>query len=134
MNGDAVKDYFLAQPEAELDFPFGDDVCVFKVKGKMFGTLGYEDDVARINLKCDPDQALFLRQMFSAVIPGYHMNKRHWNTVILDSSVPRGEIERMIDHSYALVVKKLPKAERVSLEVAYGSATIYRGLASLDTL
>ncbi len=127
MDGDGAKRYFLSRPEAWLDFPFGDDVYVFKVRNKMFGTLGWEQGLARINLKCDPEQALMLRDVFDSVLPGYHMNKAHWNTVLLDGSIPTGEIERMIDLSYALVVKKLPKAERLSLEVKYGSENLYRG-------
>ena len=127
MDGDGAKMYFLSRPEAWLDFPFGDDVYVFKVRNKMFGTLGWEQGLARINLKCDPEQALMLRDVFDSVLPGYHMNKAHWNTVLLDGSIPTGEIERMIDLSYALVVKKLPKAERLSLEVKYGSENLYRG-------
>lgn len=126
MDGAGAKDYFLALPGAHEDFPFGPDVHVFKVNNKMFGTLGWEADLARINLKCDPEQAVFLRQMFAAVLPGYHMNKQHWNTVLLDGTVPRGELERMIDHSFALVVKKLPKAERVALEIKYGKQKLYR--------
>ena len=128
MQGEAAKDYFLSLPEAWQDFPFGPDVYVFKVGKSMFGTLGWEAELARINLKCDPQQALMLRDVFDAVLPGYHMNKTHWNTVLLDGSLPRGEIERMIDHSYALVVKKLKKAERTALEVRYGSERLYRGL------
>ena len=92
----------------------------------MFVTLGYEQDVARINLKCDPEQAMALRDIFDSVVPGYHMNKAHWNTVILDGSIPDGEIERMIDHSYTLVVKGLPGAERSMLEIKYGQNTLYR--------
>ena len=126
MGGDGAKAYFLSLPEAWLDFPFGDDVYVFKVRNKMFGTLGWEHGLARINLKCDPEQALMLRDVFDAVLPGYHMNKAHWNTVLLDGSIPTGEIERMIDHSFALVVKKLPKGERVSLEVKHGKDALYR--------
>ncbi len=127
MDDEGAKNYFLSRPEAWLDFPFGDDVYVFKVRNKMFGTLGWEQGLARINLKCDPEQALMLRDVFDAVLPGYHMNKAHWNTVLLDGSIPSGEIERMIDLSYALVVKKMPKAERLSLEVKYGSENLYRG-------
>jgi len=125
MDGDAAKAYFLARPEAWLDFPFGPDVYVFKIGNKMFGTLGWEKDLARINLKCDPQQALALRDVFPAVLPGYHMNKTHWNTVLLDGSVPVGEIERMIDHSYGLVVRSLPKGERVGLEIKYGKDVVY---------
>ncbi|MEM7001562.1 MAG: MmcQ/YjbR family DNA-binding protein [Pseudomonadota bacterium] len=126
MDGADAKDYFLALPGAYEDFPFGPDVHVFKVNNKMFGTLGWEADLARINLKCEPEQAVFLRQMFAAVLPGYHMNKQHWNTVLLDGTVPRGELERMIEHSFALVVKKLPKAERVALEIKHGKQNLYR--------
>ena len=125
MNADAARRYFLGRPEAWQDYPFGPDVEVFKVKNKMFGTLGWEAGLARINLKCDPEQALILRDVFASVLPGYHMNKAHWNTVLLDDSIPSSEIERMIDHSYALVVKKLPRAERVGLEVRYGKDVVY---------
>lgn len=125
MDGDGAQTYLLKRPEAWLDFPFGPDVYVFKVRGKMFATLGWEQEVGRINLKCEPNQALILRDVFEAVLPGYHMNKAHWNTVLLDGSIPTGEIERMIDHSYALVVKKLPKSQRISLEIAYSKEVLY---------
>ena len=123
---DEARAYLLQRPEAQEDFPFGPDVYVYKVAGKMFATLGTEDGVARTNLKCDPDEAQFLRTMFDAVLPGYHMNKRHWNTVLLDGSIPRGEVERMVDRSYGLVVKSLVKAQRVALEVRHGPAVLYR--------
>ena len=131
MNYEQARTYPLSKPEAELDYPFGPDVAVPKIRGKMFATLGEEHEegeeqkIARINLKCDPEEALFLRDTFAAVIPGYHMNKVHWNTVILDGSIPIGEIERMIDSSYGLVVKTLKKAERISLETKHGKAAIY---------
>ena len=128
MNADATRNYFLSKPEAILDYPFGPDVEVYKVKGKMFGTLGWEQELARINLKCDPEQALMLRDVFDAVVPGYHMNKAHWNTVLLDGSLPAGELQRMIDHSYGLVVRKMPKADRTSLEVEYGKEHLYNAL------
>ena len=92
----------------------------------MFATLGERLGNAQMNLKCDPAQAMELRDIFEAVIPGYHMNKKHWNTVILDQSIPPSEIERMIDHSYGLVVKSLKKSERVALEMAYSPEEIYR--------
>ena len=125
MDGDGAKRYLLGRPEAVEDFPFGPDVSVFKIRGKMFATLGFEDDVARINLKCDPEEALALRDIFDAVVPGYHMNKAHWNTVILDGSIPRGEIERMIDRSYGLVVRGLKKADRTQLELRHGKDVLY---------
>jgi len=126
VNFDAARKYLLKRPESVEDFPFGPDVYVYKIRNKMFATLGGTDDVARMNLKCDPEEALILRDVFPAVLPGYHMNKTHWNTVLLNSSIPRGEIERMIDRSYGLVVKSLKKAERTALEVRHGRAAIYR--------
>ena len=82
--------------------------------------------VAATNLKCDPDEAIMLRDIFNAVKPGYHMNKCHWNTVVLDGSVPVGEIERMMDRSYGLVVKNLKKVERDALLLAHGAEEIFR--------
>ena len=122
----SARSYLLSRPEALEDFPFGPDVAVMKINGKMFATLAEEKGVARMNLKCDPEQAIMLRDIFDAVQPGYHMNKRHWNTVVLDGSIPRGEIERMVDHSYGLVVSKLPKSERQALEIRHGKDAIYR--------
>ena len=128
-NNPSPKKYLLSKPEAVEDYPFGPDVMVFKVKGKMFATLtvAAKKDPAplRMNLKCDPEQAVQLRDVFASVVPGYHMNKTHWNTIILDGDVPQGEVERMIDHSYGLVVKSLKKAERTSLELAYGEEKVY---------
>ena len=126
MNFDGARAYLLKRPEAVEDFPFGPDVYVYKVCSKMFATLVGDDDGARMSLKCDPDEALFLRETFEAVVAGYHMNKTHWNTVMLDGSIPRGELERMVDRSYGLVVKRLKKAERTALEVRHGRSTIYR--------
>ena len=126
MNFDTTRTYLLLRPGAWEDFPFGPDVYVYKIENRMFATLALEKGVARTNLKCDPDEAEFLRSMFEAVLPGYHMNKRHWNTVVLDGSIPRGEIERMIDRSFGLVVKSLKKAERQALEIRHGKEALYR--------
>lgn len=126
MDYEQAKAYLLSKPEAIGDYPFGPDVLVPKVKGKMFATLALNNGLANMNLKCDPQHALELRDIFSAVIPGYHMNKKHWNTVILDGSLPDGEIERMIDHSFSLVVRSLRKTERQALELSYGSDMLYR--------
>lgn len=126
MNHEQVKEYMLAKPASSLDFPFGKEVSVFKVKGKMFATLslgtGNEKDTDGkmagfycMNLKCDPEEAVMLRDIFSAIIPGYHMNKAQWNTVILDGSVPSGEVERMIDNSFKLVVSKMTKKDQASI-------------------
>jgi len=126
MDYKTARDYLLSRPEAVEDFPFGPDVAVFKVKGKMFALLSTRAGVGSVNLKCDPDEAQALRDIFTGVLPGYHMNKKHWNTVLLDGSVPDHEIERMMDRSYGLVVKGLRKVERAALELAYGTDTIYR--------
>ena len=96
--------------------PFGPEVLVYKVKGKMFSLIAPQDQPIRINLKCDPDKALALRDMFESIIPGYHMNKKHWNTIILDGEVPEAEVCALIDHSYDLVVKGLKKADREALK------------------
>ena len=129
MNATSTKKYLLAKPAAIEDYPFGEDVAVFKVKDKMFATLVSHRpndpdpkfrDCAQMNLKCDPDEALALRDIFDAVLPGYHMNKKHWNTVVLDKSIAKGEIQRMIDCSYDLVVKSLKKADRLALALKYG--------------
>ncbi|MDP5053157.1 MAG: MmcQ/YjbR family DNA-binding protein [Congregibacter sp.] len=116
MNYDQARTYLLGRPESWEDYPFGPGIAVFKISGKMFATLGSDAGVARMNLKCDPDEAVMLRDIFDGVKPGYHMNKRHWNTVLLDNSVPRGEVERLIDNSYALVVQGLPSKERKALQ------------------
>jgi predicted DNA-binding protein (MmcQ/YjbR family) len=110
-----LKTYLLQKIGAVEDNPFGPETLVFKVGGKMFALMGLESDPLRINLKCDPDDAQVLRSIFPAVIPGYHMNKEHWNTVILDGSIPEEEIKRMIDHSYDLVLQSLSKKLRNTL-------------------
>lgn len=126
MDNIQAQQYLLNKVEAIEYFPFGPDVSVFKVKHKMFATLslgkgnekGTNGKMAGhhcINLKCEPDEAVMLRDIFDSVIPGYHMNKTQWNTVILDGSIPQGEIERMIDNSYMLVVSKMVKKDQASL-------------------
>ena len=95
--------------------PFGPDNIVFKVHGKMFALLALDEVPSRVNLKCDPDLALELRDRYEQVEPGYHMNKKHWNTVEIESGIPEAELRRMIDHSYELVVKSLPKTARAKL-------------------
>ncbi|MFT5482509.1 MAG: putative DNA-binding protein (MmcQ/YjbR family) [Halieaceae bacterium] len=126
MDYSATRAYLLTRPEAVEEFPFGPGVAVFKIVGKMFATLGESKGIASTNLKCDPQEAQMLRDIFESVVPGYHMNKQHWNTVILDGTVPEFEINRMIDRSYGLVVKKLKKAERTALEIRCGSEALYR--------
>jgi predicted DNA-binding protein (MmcQ/YjbR family) len=111
------RDHCLMQLQSMEDFPFGPDIYVYKV-GKIFAILSEKEGVARVNLKCDPAEALMLRDIFPAITPGYHMNKQHWNTVLLDGSVPDNEIKRQIENSYQLIVKSLPKAKRGQLLMA----------------
>jgi len=106
MTRDEVEDVCLARPGAVLEFPFGPETPVFKVGGKMFGLLGSRG----LNLKCDPGLAESLREAYADVTPGYHMNKRHWNTVALDGDVPDGVIADLVEDSYDLVVSALPRA------------------------
>jgi predicted DNA-binding protein (MmcQ/YjbR family) len=115
MNIESFREYCLKKPAATEDTPFGPEDIVFKVEGKMFAIAVLDEVPPRVNLKCDPDLALELRDRYEQVIPGYHMNKKHWNTVELDGVIPQGEIKKMIDHSYDLVVQSLPKARREKL-------------------
>lgn len=118
MNFTLCRDYCLMQLQSQEDFPFGPDIYVYKVVGKVFAILsesllpGSAGRLASVNLKCEPAEALMLRQIFPAITPGYHMNKQHWNTVLLDGTVPENELKRQIDQSYQLVVATLPKAKR----------------------
>jgi predicted DNA-binding protein (MmcQ/YjbR family) len=99
-------------PGAVEDYPFGEGVAVFKVGGRMFALVSLAGEPGSVNLKCDPDLALELRDRHPSVRPGYHQNKRHWNTVELDGSIDGDDIRWMIDHSYELVVASLPRAVR----------------------
>ena len=104
-----------AKPGSVEDYPFGDEVAVFKVVGKMFALVELGPAPGSVSLKCDPDLAAGLRRRYAAITAGYHLNKRHWNTVTLDGSVPGDELLDLIDHSYELVVARLPRAERDKL-------------------
>src|SRR6476469_6262637 len=115
MNAESFRAYCLAKSAVTEGAPFGPDHIVFKVKGKMFALLGLDEVPTRVNLKCDPDLALDLRDRYEQVEPGYHMNKKHWNTVVLDGVIPDRELREMIDHSYELVVRSLPKAKQKAL-------------------
>ncbi len=128
MNYKSTEKFLLSKPDAYKDFPFGPDVAVFKVKNKMFATLGYKHKIANMNLKCEPYRAAALRDVYEAVIPGYHMNKLHWNTIILDTSIDQNEIKKMINHSYALVVNGLKKQEKKALLLAYSEENILKYL------
>lgn len=108
---DAIA-HMLSKPGAEETTPFGPDVLVYKVGGKMFALTSPDDFPASINLKCDPERSIELRDTWKAITPGYHMNKKHWNTLVLDGSVPTALIRELIDHSYELVMGSLPKKRR----------------------
>jgi len=99
----ALLDYALAKPSVEECFPFGPDVLVLKVHGKSYLLIPLEADPPRFNAKCDPEWALELRETYAGILPGYHMNKKHWNTILLDGSVPPQMIRHVIDHSYELI-------------------------------
>jgi predicted DNA-binding protein (MmcQ/YjbR family) len=111
---DAVefREYCLTKPKATEGTPFGETVLVFKVAGKMFALMSLDEVPATANLKCDPDLALELRDHYKQVRPGYHMNKKHWNTLEIEGGIPETELRKMIDHSYDLVVQSLPRASR----------------------
>ena len=111
----SFREYCLSKPGATEDTPFGKDVLVFKVGGKVFALAPLDEVPAAANLKCDPDLALELRDRYEQVRPGYHMNKKHWNTVEIDSGIPDAELRKMIDHSYELVLRTLPKVKREKL-------------------
>ena len=115
MDVESFREYCLAKPGTRESTPFGEDVLVFKVAGKMFALAALDEVPATVNLKCDPDLALDLRDQYEQVRPGYHMNKKHWNTVEIESGIPEAELRRMIDHSYELVMKSLPKTARAKL-------------------
>jgi predicted DNA-binding protein (MmcQ/YjbR family) len=110
-----LRGYCLSLPGAEETFPFGPKTSVFKAGGRMFALSQLGADSLRVSLKCDPQLAEALRAAHPAVLPGYHLNKRHWNTVILDGSIPDDAIRNMIEDSYDLVVSKLPRGRRRAL-------------------
>lgn len=115
MNPGELRDHCLAFPGAEETFPFGPDTSVFKVGGKMFALSHLGADSLRVSLKCEPQLAEALRETHAAVIPGYHLNKRHWNTVIIDGSLSEQMIKDLIEDSYDLVVQQLPASRRRQL-------------------
>lgn len=116
MSIDELRAYCLAKVGTDEATPFGETVLVFRVGGKMFALTGVDNIPPTVNLKCDPERAVELRERHEAIRPGYHMNKKHWNTVTLDGSIPRREICALIDDSYNLVRDSLPKKVRAELE------------------
>ncbi|MDN3650608.1 MmcQ/YjbR family DNA-binding protein [Reinekea marina] len=110
---DQWRSHCLTKQGASEDTPFGPEALVFKVEGKMFALLMKRKQGLALNLKCDPQEALIIRESFEAVIPGYHMNKKHWNTVYLDQGLDESLIAGWIADSYNLVVQSLPKKTRI---------------------
>lgn len=103
MDHKTVEEYILSLPGSTLDYPFGEDVAVYKAGEKMFALLPEKKQPLNISLKCDPQLAIVLRERYESVMPGYHLNKKHWNTIILSGQVPWDEIQDLIRHSYYLV-------------------------------
>ncbi|MBK6382541.1 MAG: MmcQ/YjbR family DNA-binding protein [Chitinophagaceae bacterium] len=112
MNAESLREYCLTKPGAEETFPFGPDTIVYKVGGKVFLLTGLDSEELRFNVKCDPEKAIELREEFSCVLPGYHMNKKHWNTIVVDGSVSIKQLKVWIDHSYELVANSLSKNKK----------------------
>jgi predicted DNA-binding protein (MmcQ/YjbR family) len=108
MNIEVLREYCISKPSVTEGFPFGEDILVFKVGGKVFLLIGLTE-ANRFNVKCDPERAAELREQYPEVQPGYHMNKTHWNTVYMDGSLTEKQLREMIDHSYSLVSAKIPK-------------------------
>lgn len=115
MNIEELRNYCLLKKGTSEDFPFDQVTLVFKVLGKIYALTNLEGDLS-INLKCDPEKAISLREQYPSITPGYHMSKVHWNTVQIDGSLKSDFIQQMIDHSYELVVSKLTKKQKSELE------------------
>lgn len=107
MNVESLRNYCLNKPGTKECFPFDEHTLVFKVKGKMFALIPLDKEMLSINLKCDPEYAVELRERYSEITPGYHMNKTHWNTVLITGQLPENLVYALIDHFYVLVVKSL---------------------------
>lgn len=115
MEYEALCDYLDSKPGSRRDMPFGADALVFKVLDKMYALVAWQADPLAISLKADPTDAVIQRRQYSAVKPGYHLHKKHWNTVTLDGSIPDDEIRSMIDDSYDLVARGLTRADQEQL-------------------
>jgi predicted DNA-binding protein (MmcQ/YjbR family) len=115
MNIETLREYCLSKKAVTEDFPFGETTLVFRVKNKIFLLVALDADPLQFNAKCDPEKAIELREEYDAIKPGYHMNKKHWSTVVIDGSVSTKLLKEMIDDSYDLIVKSLPKKSREEL-------------------
>ncbi len=109
MNIEEIREYCLSKPDVEEGFPFNEDTLVFKVKGKMFLLMSLSANPVRFNVKCDPETAISLREEFSSVTPGYHMNKKHWNTVFSDGQLTNKMLREQIDNSYEMIAASVKK-------------------------
>jgi predicted DNA-binding protein (MmcQ/YjbR family) len=116
MNIEKIREYCISKKGVTEEFPFDEVTLVFKVAGKMFALTNLDGDLS-INLKCDPETAIELREKYPSVTPGYHMSKIHWNSISIDGSIPDKLILSWIDHSYDCVVKGLPKKLRQELSI-----------------
>lgn len=126
MNLDQFREYCLSKACATESTPFGPDVLVFKVSGKMFALAALDEVPTRVNLKCDPDLALELRDRYEQVTPGYHMNKKHWNTVEIEGVIADLDLRKMIDHSYDLVAERLRRPRAKVAAQSHRSSTAAR--------
>ena len=115
MNIETLRDYCLSKKAVTEDFPFGETTLVFRVLNKIFLLVSLDADPLQFNAKCDPEKAIQLREEYDTVKPGYHMNKKHWNTVIIDGTISTKLIKEMIDDSYDLIIQSLPKKLREEL-------------------
>lgn len=115
MTAEEIREYCIKKPGVEEGFPFDNETLVFKVGGKMFLLMSLDSDPVQFNAKCEPAKAIELRETFSSVLPGYHMNKQHWNTIVCNGQVPKKTILSWIDDSYDLVKGSLPKKLRESI-------------------
>ena len=109
MNVEEIRAYSLSKTGVEEGFPFGEETLVFKANGKIFLLVGLTDQPLQFNVKCDPERAVELREQYSCILPGYHMNKKHWNTVVIDNTLNKKQLKELIDHSYNLVFKPKKK-------------------------
>ena len=115
MNIESLREYCLSKKAVAEDFPFGETTLVFRVMNKIFLLVAMDASPLQFNAKCEPGKAIELREEYDAVKPGYHMNKKHWNTVVIDGSISSALIKEMIDDSYNLIIQSLPKSLRQEL-------------------
>ncbi len=116
MDIEVYRQYCLSKPCVTEEFPFDNETLVFKVGGKIFALCNIQQ-FKSVNLKCDPDKAIELRERFEAVSPGFHMNKKHWNTIEFNESISWKQLREWIDHSYNLVINALPKKQRAEIKI-----------------